>query len=127
MHAVVNQESLGDLLRNVMCQLLIDNSAKRWLGELAPPAQATPKQTIKTMGILFKCGVTKQPLVMALTGILEPPLWRTASASERGHCCLACPSPRHRGLFLLVVEVEFLRCRREKDFHGWMGFHVKLY
>lgn len=59
-------ESLSDVLRNVMCRLLIDNSAKRWLGELAPSAQATPKQIIKTMGVLFQCGVQKHPSAMAL-------------------------------------------------------------
>lgn len=116
MLAAVNHESLGDLLHNVMCQLLIDNSAKRWLGELAPPAQAIPTQTIKTMGILFKCGVKNHPLVMALTGTVEPLLLRIASASESGRCCMACPSPEAQVTLSVIGGSGVLAVLQGKEF-----------
>lgn len=116
MLAVVNHESLGDLLHNVICQLLIDNSAKRWLGELAPPAEATPTQTIKTMGILFKCGVKSHPLVMALIGTLEPLLLGIASASESGRCCMARPSPGAQATLSVIGGSRFRTVLQGKEF-----------
>lgn len=126
MHAVVSQESWGDLLRNVMCQLLIDSSAKRWLGESAPPAQATPKQTIKTMGRLFKCGVKKHPLAMAPRGILGPPLRRTAAAPGSGPCCCRAVSSGAGGTFCYWGKWSPGGAAGE-SFPGRMGFHGKRY